>query len=110
MNRYRFQGWIPLNFTHEFIILNSDSNMKNYNKKIINKNELHICLSENNLYNKTYTSENGFTMLNIMHLVYKTAKLIDEEQYDGTNHWEDSVFDGFDFDENTSSIYMLTSS
>lgn len=108
MQSYSVNGWVPLNFNHEFVILNSDMDIDDYTKLITSDKEIKIKFKD--VYSQTHTSENGFTKLKLIHLVYDMLKNVDSEIYNNENSFADMVFDGFTYDPLTSTMDIQTSS
>jgi len=108
MQSYSVNGWVPLNFNHEFVILNSDMDIDDYTKLITSDKEITINFKD--VCSQTHTNENGFTKLKLIHLIYDMLKKIDNDIYNNGNSFVDMVFDGFTYDPLTSSIDIQTSS
>ena len=111
--KYFIRGWIPID-TDEYNIMHSD-----YEEKIwvTRNNEIKIYLPRGNSleephrgYHKIYKSLNGFTKNKICLLSYFTFIDSINELDDGYNSWSNRSICGFEFDEQTSSVYPIDQS
>ena len=104
MQHYSVSGWVPLNFEHEFIILNSEMDIDGYTKVITHDKQITIKFRDQ--YSQMYTSDNGFTKIKLIHLMYGMLKEMDDNK--GT--LVDLVLDGFTYDPVASIVDIQTSS
>jgi hypothetical protein len=114
MKTYEFGGWA--NFSREGFFPQFVAVSTKWDMKITYSYEIKICLDRHALesariYHKYHVSSSGFTLGKIFSLINETYFSFIDSCYDGNENFvSDLVLDGFQFDEETNSIYPRTSS